>query len=153
MSVPPKVEHQRYLFYWCQRVLPAVFDDSLSYYELLCKVVKYLNDVIEVVNNNADTTQRLADDVQTLETVIQEIRSEMDKWEDGEYIENYIDSLIKYIDEHYIDFLSRVVKFVTFGLSKDGYFQAYIPLNWKFLTFDTIMDYNNPNYGHLVLSY
>lgn len=29
--------------YWCQKVLPLVYDDSLSYYELLCKVVDYLN--------------------------------------------------------------------------------------------------------------
>ena len=28
--------------YWCQKVLPLVYDDSLSYYELLCKVVDYL---------------------------------------------------------------------------------------------------------------
>lgn len=153
MSVTPDVQRQRYLFYWCQRVLPAVFDDSLSYYELLCKVVEYLNSVIEVVNNNADTTQRLGDDVQTLEQLIQEIRHEMDNWEDGAYIENYIDSLIKYIDEHYIDFLSRIVKFVSFGLSKAGYFEAYIPLTWKFLEFNTIMDGTSPNYGSLVLSY
>ena len=32
--------------FWCQKVLPLVYDDSLSYYELLNKVVKYLNDVI-----------------------------------------------------------------------------------------------------------
>lgn len=33
--------------FWCQKVLPLVYDDSLSYYELLCKVVKYINDIIE----------------------------------------------------------------------------------------------------------
>lgn len=29
--------------FWCQKVLPLVYDNSLSYYELLCKVVDYLN--------------------------------------------------------------------------------------------------------------
>lgn len=38
------------LKFWCQKVLPAIYDDSLSYYELLDKVVKSLNDTIEVVN-------------------------------------------------------------------------------------------------------
>lgn len=33
--------------FWCQKILPAVYDDSLSYYELLCKVVDYLNKVME----------------------------------------------------------------------------------------------------------
>ena len=32
--------------FWCQKVLPIVYDDSLSYYELLNKVVNYLNNVI-----------------------------------------------------------------------------------------------------------
>lgn len=36
--------------HWCQKVLPAVYDDSLSYYELLCKVVDYLNRTMENVN-------------------------------------------------------------------------------------------------------
>ena len=33
--------------FWCQKVLPLVYDDSLSYYELLCKVVAYLNNTRE----------------------------------------------------------------------------------------------------------
>lgn len=33
--------------FWCQKVLPLVYDDSLSYYELLCKVVNYINETIE----------------------------------------------------------------------------------------------------------
>lgn len=37
--------------FWCQKVLPLVYDNSLSYYELLCKVVKYLNDVIQNSDN------------------------------------------------------------------------------------------------------
>lgn len=33
--------------FWCQKVLPLVYDDSLSYYETLCRVVDKLNEVIE----------------------------------------------------------------------------------------------------------
>lgn len=29
--------------FWCQKVIPLVYDESLSYYELLCKLVDYLN--------------------------------------------------------------------------------------------------------------
>lgn len=35
---------------WCQKVLPNVYDDSLSYYEYLCKMNEYLNEVIEQMN-------------------------------------------------------------------------------------------------------
>lgn len=37
--------------YWCQTALPLVYDDTLSYYELLNKVVVYLNNVISDMNN------------------------------------------------------------------------------------------------------
>jgi hypothetical protein len=36
--------------YWIQTTLPAVYDDSLSYYELLAKVVKQLNDIGALTN-------------------------------------------------------------------------------------------------------
>ena len=35
--------HFEKLRFWCQKVLPLAYDDSLSYYELLCKVVEHLN--------------------------------------------------------------------------------------------------------------
>lgn len=45
--------------FWCQKVLPLVYDDSLSYYELLCKVVNYLNDTIQNVDLMGDDMQKL----------------------------------------------------------------------------------------------
>ena len=36
VKIPSKVDGFRF---WCQKVLPLVYDDSLSYYEILCKVV------------------------------------------------------------------------------------------------------------------
>lgn len=53
--------------FWCQKVLPLVYDNSLSYYEVLCKVVQYLNRVIEDVNKipeyiDAVITERISDE-------------------------------------------------------------------------------------------
>lgn len=39
------------LKYWCYKILPLVYDDSLSYYEVLCRVTKKLNEVIDNTNN------------------------------------------------------------------------------------------------------
>ena len=33
--------------WWCNHVLPTAYDNSLSYYEVLCKVTKFLNYVLE----------------------------------------------------------------------------------------------------------
>ena len=42
--------------FWCQKVLPLVYDDSLSYYELLCKVVDYINNLI---HDNSETIENM----------------------------------------------------------------------------------------------
>lgn len=47
--------------FWCQKVLPAVYDDSLSYYELLCKVIQKLNEVIELSNSQSEAIKELED--------------------------------------------------------------------------------------------
>ena len=35
----------------CFKVLPLVFDESLSYYEVLCKAVQKMNDIIDTFNS------------------------------------------------------------------------------------------------------
>lgn len=63
--------------FWCQKVLPQVYDDSLSYYELLCKVVDALNNVILNLNNfNVD--------IQNILKAFVELQ---------DYVNNYFESL------------------------------------------------------------
>ena len=45
--------------FWCQKVLPAVYDDSLSYYELLCKLYDWLEKLTEVTNTQSDAITEL----------------------------------------------------------------------------------------------
>ena len=44
--------------YWTYKILPLVYDDSLSYYEVLAKVVQRLNVLVE---NNNNITQHIKD--------------------------------------------------------------------------------------------
>ena len=50
---------------WVHKVLPAVYDESLSYYELLCKVVAKLNEVVEQSNGVAEGLEELKNYVDT----------------------------------------------------------------------------------------
>lgn len=36
--------------FWSQKVLPLVYDDSLSYYEVISKLANKVNEIIEFVN-------------------------------------------------------------------------------------------------------
>lgn len=46
------------LQFYCQKVLPLVYDDTLSYYELLCKVCNKLNEVITAQNGIPDYIEK-----------------------------------------------------------------------------------------------
>lgn len=63
--------------FWCHKVLPLVYDDSLSYYELLCKVVDYLNKTMENVNKLSENFDELQASFKTLK----------------EYVDNYFKNL------------------------------------------------------------
>lgn len=67
--------------FWCQTVLPLVYDDSLSYYELLNKVVNYLNNVIS--------------DVSTVESNVGEIVGSFDD------LQNYVNENYEQLVETY----------------------------------------------------
>ncbi|MBO7691141.1 MAG: hypothetical protein J6T10_00725 [Methanobrevibacter sp.] len=64
------------LKYWVQKVLPLVYDDSLSYYELLNKVVLKLNELIVNNDNLPDYIRQQISEMLTPESV-EEILSEI----------------------------------------------------------------------------
>lgn len=83
--------------FWCQKVLPLVYDNSLSYYELLCKVVDYLNNLGADVN----TLIQLVTDMESID--LQEfVDNKLDEMaEDGtldsllaQYVKNYTKMLM-----------------------------------------------------------
>lgn len=143
----------RRLEYWCQLVLPAVFDDSLSYYELVAKVVAKLNEVIDSNNELAGYVAVNTRDIAQLKRDVELLESEFEKIKGGKYASLYIEAMRKWIAENLVEIVGQIVKFVWFGLDDDGHFVAYIPTSWRFLTFDMVADPDSPDYGRLLLSY
>lgn len=37
--------------FWCQKIMPLTYDDSLSYYEAICKLSAKCNEIIDALNN------------------------------------------------------------------------------------------------------
>lgn len=122
----------RPLRYCCQKVLPLVYDDSLSYYEVLCKVTEKLNDVIATYGESGDAIKDLQDAVAQLQ----------------QWVDNFDTS---YLEQLVMEYITKVIKQVYFGITDAGYFVAYIPDAWDGITFGTIQ--SGPLYGHLTLSY
>lgn len=56
--------------FWAQHVLPIVYDDSLSYYEILTKLVNTLNGFVDNINTTNDTMKTVVDFVNQFYTDI-----------------------------------------------------------------------------------
>lgn len=56
--------------YYCQKVLPAVYDESLSYYELLCKLTAKVNELIATDNVQNDALTQLTKLVTNLQSYV-----------------------------------------------------------------------------------
>lgn len=124
-----------YFKMWCYKVLPLVYDDSLSYYEILCKVVKYINSLIDQDKIIINELNELKKELKTV-----------NKWID-DFDTSYIEKIVR-------QYLATMI-FVE--ISNSGYIIYNIPDNWNSITFNTtgldIMLDLQPEYGHLVLSY
>lgn len=55
--------------FWCQKVMPAVLDDSLSFYEVLCKLTAKLNDAIETINGHSELITAMQSEIDALQTL------------------------------------------------------------------------------------
>lgn len=156
------IQHYEY-GYFCQRVLPLVFDDALSYYEQLCKLLyRIINMDISLDQLQAqftalvgrqDSLEQMFNDLRTMVTGdIEEMQALLERIKNGDYVDLYLPSIINYINDNLQQLVASIVNFVSLGLTNDGYFAAYIPDTWDFLTFDTIPE-GEPLAGHLVLTW
>lgn len=120
--------------YWCYKVLPLVYDDSLSYYELLCKVIEYINNLIK-------EDKIIESDITDLQNAIAEIEQKIKDLQTSD-----IEKLIE----------SHLATMIFVQINDAGYITYYIPESWDNIEFNTTgLDINitGYDYGHLVLSY
>lgn len=136
------MDNLKHFKYWCYKVLPLVYDDSLSYYEVLCKVVTYINNMI-------DNLKDVGNDVTSLQAALKEVQNWIDNFDTS-----YLESLIaKYL-----------TTMIYVHITDAGYIVYYIPETWQDISFNTTgLDITNAelsgnghvanyDYGHLVLS-
>lgn len=120
--------------FWCFKVLPLVYDDSLSYYEILCKVVNYINELITQDKIFADEIDSLKNDLKVVQ----------------DWINNFDTSYAEKIIEKYL------ATMIFVEISDSGHIVYYIPETWKEIIFNTTgldIELSGYDYGRLVLSY
>lgn len=91
-NVPPFVK------FVCANV-PMVFDDSLSYYEALCALWKYVQGMTDVINNNATLEEEFIEKFNVLSGKFDELKTYVDTYFDNldvqEEINNKLDEMVE----------------------------------------------------------
>lgn len=89
-----KIQHSRPVppfLMWCSATIPAVFDNSMTYYETLCALTKWLQDnLVNVVNNNASVTEEYINKVNELQEYVENYFANLDVQEE---INNKLDEM------------------------------------------------------------
>lgn len=76
------IEKLKHIHFICHKILPLSYDESLSYYEVLCKVTDELNKVIDEHNIMIDNVDLLNNSVLELNTRVEHVEGEIEGFED-----------------------------------------------------------------------
>ena len=126
--------------YWCHKILPLVYDDSLSYYELLCKVVGKLNECIEAINTAPDNVKQVITEIMqewiddgTLDDIIAPEVTEvvvgiLTEWKNNGTIEDLIvedlDSIVNEILDDWLE--DGTIKNLLQHIHADNHYDIYV---------------------------
>lgn len=107
-----------------------------------------------------DSVKELAAEVDSLDEWKSEFAEEYEQLKElydqiisGNFPDSVQAAFTAWMRENAINIVGEMIKTVHFGLTNDGYFCAYIPSSWENVQFDTVNDYSDPLYGHLMLLY
>lgn len=126
------------------------FDNEYPYtdfHELnLSWVLKQIKDQVENIKALNDWKTQHEEEYEELKELYDQVMS-------GDFPPSIVQAFEDWMSRNAIDLVGKLVKTVHFGLTNDGYFCAWIPEAWSDVQFDTVTDFDDPLYGHLMLLY
>jgi len=134
----------------------AFWDDfpNTNFHEInldwFLKVANYVKSTADEMNTWKATHEK---EYKELLDHVDAIQRWIDGLEEGDIPEALLEGLRNWIDANLQELIGRNIRYTWFGLTDDGYFVAYMPESWQELWFDTVMDYEDDYYGHLLIKY
>lgn len=128
--------------------IPELFHNVDSYEQAFLRYCKWLSKLTEYcemmgIQINADG--------KAIESLAEELASMKEDFAD-EFEDFFKARICKWLQDSLSCIVANAVKFVQFGLTDTGRFVAFIPSNWEFLQFDTIMQPGD-DFGKLKIVY
>lgn len=126
--------------------LPALYWDVDSHEERIKRLCLELQKIV-------DYSDYLGKNLNIDQTAIKELQDDFEKFQESGFDDYYLAQIEKWIDAHLDSLFATYSKGVYFGLTKNGYFCAYVPESWSDIQFDTGAVYGRSDYGRLILRF
>lgn len=105
ITVPTFQGNTKPFKFWCQKALPLVYDDSLSYYEVLCKMADYLNNFMTDLTTVEDSMTEFGEQF----VINQQFLNDM-----ADQLGQNVDDLEAYINDRMSDFMTAYTQLQTY---------------------------------------
>lgn len=116
--------------------LPAVYDDSLSFYEVVCNLVNKVNELIQTYDGNYD-----------------ELKKALDELYDYVHGTPWQDAICQWVNANLPCIVAQTCKWFHFGIDETGHVVCIIPTTWQNFGIHWNMDYGSPDFGKLTIGW
>ena len=116
--------------------LPAVYDDSVSFYETVCKLIDDVNNLLNQANTNYE---QLAAAIKKLEEYV--------------YGTPWQNAIQEWVNANLPCIVGQVCKWFHFGIDDNGNVVCVIPTTWQGFGIHWNMDYGSPDFGKLTIGW
>lgn len=136
--------------------MPGFWDKfpDTNYHEInldwFLKLAEYVKSTADTMN---EWKREHTAEYEELVAHVNAIQDWIDGLEEGDIPDALLNGLRAWIDSNLQELIGDNIRYTWFGLTEDGYFVAYMPESWQELWFDTVMDYSDTYYGHLLIKY
>lgn len=122
--------------YCCQHVIPAVYDDSLSYSEMVCYLTAKVNEVL------TSTTSDISD----LQKAVQELYEFVHgtSWESA---------VQQWVNDNLPCIVAQVCKWFHFGINDNGNVVCTIPTSWDGFNISWNTDFGSSDFGKITIGW
>lgn len=136
--------------YWTEftPTIPKVYWNVYSQEDRIKKICCEIHKMTSYTDMLTNTINEVLDEINELDNEFQDfIEHGFEKY--------YAEQIAQWVQDNMADIMNEAMRIVYFGLTQDGYFVGYVPVGnaWDDINFDTGADYNNDNYGRLMLYY
>lgn len=130
----------------CTPALPEFYNDLYSREQDL----KTMNVLLKKMG---DYLVQLGDEVNVDREEYNKLIAAFEQFMESGFDDYYKQQIAEWISANMLTIMKEVLQNgVFFGLTEDGYFCANV-MNQLNVQFDTIQDYSDENYGHLIIKY